>query len=175
MNNPRLFSLLSIAFLLSYAGNTICTTDEAQQTVNVLAADVAKVVMDFANHFTNEDSPHHERIHGAVEVTRRNLTRQTILFFGHNKTGTFYENRIAFLKSDDGYGVLEALAENFGPMAIDWGINKASKIDVINDMIKGAGKIISNDTVRYTTGVAIKIVATHLAWNGLKMLFNNND
>ena len=60
-------------------------------------------------------------------------------------------------------------------MAVDWGINKASEIGFIHNMIEGIGNIISNKTARYTIGEAVKIAATHLIWNGIKKPFTNND
>ncbi len=168
MNNSRLFSLLSIAFLLSYAGGTICTTDEEQQTANAVVGVVTWATAEVVDNCTDKKTnSYYNYIHALIKASRSNALHKSALGLYGANTGSFHENRIQCLKPDDGYGVLEALAETGGSIVTSLIVTKACDISGVSKMIEDSVGHKIPPKVKVAIEVLMNAVVTHVLWTGL--------
>ena len=141
MNNSRLFSLLSVALLLSYTGSTICTKDGEQEFTNAAIGSAIWLIAEAANYFKGKDI---NCINTVTQLTRGNAIHKVILCANVNIIGgpySFEDNRIKFLmpKEDDfvdNMGTFEAFWETVGSMGTLFGVKKACEVTSINKMIE---------------------------------------
>ncbi len=126
-------------------------------------------IAEVVNHCTDEktNSYYNYYIHALTKASRSNaLHKGTLSLYGTN-TGSFHENRIQCLKPDDGYGVLEALAETGGSIVTSLIVTKVCDISGVSKMIEDSVGHKIPPKVKVATKVLINAVVTHVFWTGL--------
>ncbi len=175
MSNSRLLSLLSVALLLSYAGNTICTSNDEQQMMNAVIGTIAWGALETANQITDEENSYYNYIHGATKLARSNFAHK--FFFGLYgglggiKAGSFNEHKIEWLKSTDpdSYGAFEGIAETTGSMVTLFAVKKGCDVSGISKKIEVIGDKMP-PAVKFATKTLLDFAIIHIGWNGLAKL-----
>ena len=167
MNNLRLTSILSVALLFSYSGNTICSDkrNSNQDGINFLVGFLTLVSLEAANQIIDEERPCYKHIHDTTKLARRNVFNQ----------GFYGKNRLECLKSDDldFFSGLEALVENGCSMGTLFVIKKTCESIGISKGIEDIGNKIMNSKVKTATVALSDFFVMYFGWNMLKRGINS--
>ena len=166
MNSFRLFSFFSIVLLFLYASVIMCKY-ESQNKVNFNMAFAVEVIPEIFNYNKKQDTDSSEVIEKIVAITRRNMFSKGayFLFPSHNS------KCLRYLEENHSIGLFsnwEAIVENGGPMLVDLGITKVSKIGPIKKIVGYVDDKITNQDVKLVARDVAIMATTYVVWNSVK-------